>query len=63
MPTDQPSLPTHRAFVVQMHAAAELQNGQFMGRVEHIVSGQGMHFHSVEELLTFIVQVLTVATE
>jgi hypothetical protein len=63
MQTDQPSLPTHRAFVVQVHAAAELNNGQFTGRVEHIVSGQVTHFYSVEELRAFIVQVLMTATE
>ena len=28
------------------------------GRVEHVVSGQMTHFHSVEELLVFIVRVL-----
>ena len=28
------------------------------GRVEHVVSGQAVHFHSLEELLAFIGQVL-----
>jgi hypothetical protein len=63
MQTDQPSLPTHRAFVVQGHATAELKNGQLMGRVEHIVSEQTTHFHSVEELVIFIMKVLIEATE
>jgi hypothetical protein len=28
------------------------------GRVEHVVSGQVMRFHSLEELLAFMIQVL-----
>ena len=63
MQTDQPSLPTHRAFVVQVHAAAELDKGQFTGRIEHIVSGQATHFHSVEEIVSFIMQVLMAETD
>jgi hypothetical protein len=63
MQIDQPSLPTHRAFVVQVYAAADLKQGQFTGRVEHIVSGQATHFQSVAELVTFMVEVLIAATE
>jgi hypothetical protein len=29
------------------------------GRVEHVVSGQVARFHSLEELLTFMMRVLT----
>jgi hypothetical protein len=29
------------------------------GRVEHLVSGQAARFHSLEELLAFMVRVLT----
>jgi hypothetical protein len=29
------------------------------GRVEHVVSGQMTHFHSLEELVAFISRVLT----
>jgi hypothetical protein len=32
--------------------------GRFAGRVEHVVSGQATHFHSLEELLAFIARVL-----
>ena len=32
--------------------------GAIAGRVEHVVSGQSMHFASLEELLAFIDQVL-----
>ena len=57
--TKQPSLPVHRAFVVQLHADAQPEQGQFRGRVEHLVSYQSAHFESVEELTAFMVRVLT----
>jgi len=59
MPRNQPSLPTKRAFVVQVHAEAQVEQGQFKGRVEHLVSGEATHFDSFEELLTFIMKVLS----
>jgi hypothetical protein len=59
LPTDpvQP-LPAQRAFLVQVHAAAEVAQGRLAGRVEHVVSGQATHFASPEELLAFMVRVL-----
>jgi hypothetical protein len=59
----QSPFPTQRAFVVQIHADAEVAQGQVWGRVEHIVSGQATRFQSVEELVTFMVQVLLAAAE
>jgi hypothetical protein len=59
MPTSQPAYPTQHAFVVQLHGEADLTQGEVRGRVEHIVSGQAMHFETVEALVQFIVQVLT----
>jgi hypothetical protein len=53
-----PSFPANRAFVVQLHADARPEKGQFHGRVEHIVSHQTAHFASVEELTAFMVRVL-----
>jgi hypothetical protein len=63
MSTPRPTLPADRAFVVQVHADAIGRQGQVWGRVEHIVSGQTTHFESVEELVTFMVQVITRAAE
>jgi hypothetical protein len=57
MDKNRPSLPANRAFVVQLHADAQVKDGHFKGRVEHIVSYQSTHFESLEELLTFIVRV------
>lgn len=60
---NKPSLPTNRAFVVQLHADAQVEQGEFRGRIEHIVSFQATHFHSLEELTAFIVQVITTLQE
>jgi hypothetical protein len=54
---DRP-LPVQRAFVVQLHATAVVAQGQLSGRVEHVLSGQVAHFHTLDELLAFIVRVL-----
>ena len=51
-------LPGERAFVVQLAATAEVAPGRLEGRVEHVVSGQATHFHSLEDLLAFMARVL-----
>jgi hypothetical protein len=51
-------LPTNRAFVVQLRAQPPGAPLAWDGRVEHVVSGQAAHFHSLEELLAFISRVL-----
>ena len=58
--TDDPSaLSPHRAFVVQFRAEINVERGPWIGRVEHVVSGQATHFASLEELVAFIARVLT----
>ena len=59
MPQPKPSLPTDRAFVVQFRAQPTGASSPYVGRVEHLVSGQVARFHSLEELLTFMTRVLT----
>ena len=59
MKSNQPSLPTNRAFIVQLYADAQVEKGKFRGRVEHIVSMRAKHFHSLKELAAFIVQAIT----
>jgi hypothetical protein len=59
MDKNQPSLPTKRAFVVQVHAEAQVERGQWKGRVEHLNSGEAEHFASLEELRAFMARVLT----
>ena len=58
MSQSQPSLPTDRAFVVQFRAQPTGASPSFEGRVEHLASYQVARFHSLEELLAFMVGVL-----
>ena len=46
-------LPPERAFVVQFYADTGLDTTHMAGRVEHVVSGQVGHFHSLATLLIF----------
>ena len=59
MTNERPSLPARRAFVVQFYAEVQVEQGHFRGRVEHLVSRQATHFESLEDLLAFIVGMLT----
>ena len=63
MSQDAPSLPANRAFVVQFRAQPAGTPLRWEGRVEHLVSWQVMRFHSQEELVAFIVRVLTEAPD
>jgi hypothetical protein len=58
MPKNKPSLPSNRAFVVQLRWDAAVEQGDFRGRVEHLNSMQTTHFESVEELTAFIARVV-----
>jgi hypothetical protein len=55
---DDRPLPVQRAFVVQWAATADVAGGRLQGRVEHVVSGQATHFHTLAELLAFMARVL-----
>jgi hypothetical protein len=58
MVPSKPTLPRNQAFVVQFrtrpHGAPSWE-----GRVEHVVSYQAARFHSLDELLAFMLRVLT----
>jgi hypothetical protein len=58
VPPSHPSLPSDRVFVVQFRAQPSGASSSYDGRVEHLVSGQVARFHSLEELLGFMVGVL-----
>jgi hypothetical protein len=47
-----------RAFVVQFDTHTDVERGHLAGRVEHVVSGQAIPFHSIEALLAFVAQLL-----
>ena len=58
MPQFPPPLPTNRAFVVQVRPQPPEAPFVWDRHVEHVVSGQMTHFHSLDELLAFIRRVL-----
>ena len=51
-------LPTNQAFVVWLRAQPLGAPFAWDGRVEHVVSRQMTHFHTLDELLAFICRVL-----
>ena len=54
--------PNYRfAFVIQFRPDTDVEAGRFEGKVEHIASYETMRFSSLEELLDFIVRMLTEA--
>ena len=55
----QPTLPSNRAFVVQFRARPSAAPPSWTGRVEHLVSHRVARFHSLDELLAFMIRVLT----
>jgi hypothetical protein len=52
-------LSPHWAFVGQLREGTALTPAQISGRVDHLISGQGALFASLDELIVFMVQVLT----
>jgi hypothetical protein len=53
-----PAFAPDHAFVVQFYAETQVEAGQLVGRVEHVVSGQAAHFRSLEDLLAFLARML-----
>jgi len=58
MAPSSPSLPSHRVCVVQFRLQLTRASARSDGRVEPLVSGQAVRFHSLEALLAFMIQVL-----
>ena len=58
MALSPPSLPSNRVFVVQFRLQPPGAPSRYNGRVEHLVSGHVARFHSLEELLAFMIRVL-----
>ena len=55
------SLPTNRAFVIQLRVSPGPPEAAHRGRIEHLASGQALHFSDEGELWAFVDGVL--ATE
>ena len=51
------------AFVIQFRPETDVEAGRFEGKVEHIASYEATRFSSLEELLSFIVRMLSEARE
>jgi hypothetical protein len=47
------------AFVIQFRPETDIESGRFEGKVEHVASCKAKRFHSLDELLAFISEVLT----
>ena len=63
MTSSQPSLPSNRVFVVQFRLQPTGAPSRYDGRVEHLVSGQVARFLSLEELLAFMIRMLSEAEQ
>ena len=48
------SLPTNRAFVIQLQASSVASGVGHRGRVEHLASGRAMHFADEDEFWSFV---------
>lgn|SRR5262245_32052644 len=52
------TLSARRAFVVHFSTAVRTRRRRFSGRVEHLESGESMHFSSLKALLAFFAALL-----
>jgi hypothetical protein len=57
-PEDSPAVDhqagIRRIFMVHLRLDADPARGQMTGRIQHVHSGDALHFESVEELVAFI---------
>ena len=63
MAPSKPTLPRNQAFVVQFRTRPSGEPPSWGGRVEHLASYQVARFHSLDELLAFMLRVLTEVEE
>lgn len=50
-----------RAFVIQFLPGTAVEAGSFEGRVEHVATSTATQFHSLDEFLSFVSNVLNEA--
>jgi hypothetical protein len=58
MANDTPRYRADHSFVVQFQEQAVAGDAR-SGRIEHLTSGRGLRFHSNEQLLEFVAEVLS----
>lgn len=51
---DNVKLPVNRVFVLQLDAATGKASNRFAGRLEHVASGEVVHFESQQDMIQFI---------
>jgi hypothetical protein len=51
-------LQRNKAFVIKFATDIDIEAGKLEGRVEHLASSNSVHFHSLDELLTFLDRIL-----
>jgi hypothetical protein len=54
---ERPTLPAERAFVVWLRGDCRPAADDFLGCVEHVRSGNLVHFESLAELLAFLARI------
>jgi hypothetical protein len=54
----KPLYTPEQAFVVQFGQETVVDTGHLAGRVEHVVTGKVARFQSLDELVTFMIEVL-----
>lgn len=50
--------PGQGSFVIQFRSVANIEQGRFTGRVEHVASGRITHFKTLDALRAFVREVL-----
>jgi hypothetical protein len=55
---DKPRYPADHAFVIQFQEQGA-EGERRAGRIEHLTSGRGLRFHSSEQLMEFVADVLS----
>jgi hypothetical protein len=47
------------AFVIQFRPETDIEAERFEGKIEHMTSHRAVRFHSLDQLLEFIAQIMT----
>ncbi len=50
----QPIFPVAGAYVLQLHRDARTEDGHWIGRIEHVASGESFEFTTREDLVAWL---------
>ncbi len=56
---DDSSSRTQWSFVIQFRSRPDARQGQFDGRIEHVLSGEAHQFRSIEEFIRLLAEMPT----